>query len=352
MKTRGTAVAITLFLLLSLTWSLGFGPSLHAQAPFYHGKTIRIVAGHPAGDGYDTWVRLIARNMGKHIPGSPDIIVQNMPGAGSMVAANYVYRVAKPDGLTLGAVAPGTYFDQLVGRKEVQFDWAKFVWIGTPERTDYLLFIRADSPYQTIDDVRKAIEPPKCGATGTASALYHIPKLLEETVGAKFNVVTGYQGGTEVDPALERGEVQCRVITISAFFGREPFESWRKKRFVRVLLQTGKKQDTSLLDVPTIYELMDQYKTPDGGRRLATVFLAPVVFGRPMMAPPGLPAEQVKILRGAWNKAVKEPALLEEAKKRGWVVEPVSGEELDSLAKEVMAQPPEIVERMRKLLGK
>ena len=134
--------ARALLFLLCLVWSFGSTSSLYAQSNFYQGKSIRVVRGGQAGDLYDLWARLIASHLGKHIPGNPSIVVQNMPGAGSVIAANYVYGLAKPDGLTIGSINPAIYMDQLVARKEVQFDWAKFVWLGTPEQTDFLLFIR------------------------------------------------------------------------------------------------------------------------------------------------------------------------------------------------------------------
>ncbi|HXF75769.1 MAG TPA: hypothetical protein VNN13_06725, partial [Methylomirabilota bacterium] len=140
-----------------------------AQTPFYQDKTIRIIAGYGAGSIDDAWARLIARHLGKYIPGNPGIIVQNMPGAGAMIAANYVYKVAKPDGLTLGGVRGGLYFDQLVRRKEVQFDWTKFTWLGSPTQVEQLIYMRANTPYKTIHDVRHAAVPPKRGATGTSS---------------------------------------------------------------------------------------------------------------------------------------------------------------------------------------
>src|SRR3990170_2558650 len=326
-------------------------PNLQAQTPFYQGKTIRIVVGYLSGDGYDLSARMFARHMPKHIPGNPNVIVQNMPGAGSRIAANYVFSVAKPDGLTLGAIGPALYFDQLLGSKEVQFDWAKFTWLGTPEQTEFLLFMRADTPYKTIEDIRNAKEPPKCAATGTGSSGHYMPKLFGEALGPKFNVVVGYPGGAEQDLAVERGEVHCRSLTISTFYGREPFLSWMKKGFVRVLIQTSRKRDKRAPDVPTIYELMDQYRTPEPIRRLALVILAPAAFGPPLIAPPGVPPDRLKILREAWRESLKEPDLLEEMKKRRWILDPLSGEELQSLAHEVMSQPPEIIERMKKILG-
>jgi tripartite-type tricarboxylate transporter receptor subunit TctC len=333
--------------LLVLLWSY----DLPAQTPYYQGKTIRLVAGTPAGSVYDTYARLMAQFMPKYIPGTPNIIVQNMPGVASMVAANYIYTIAKPDGLTIGAIQPALYFDQLVGRKEVQFDWQKFSWIGNTTVSHHLLYIRADAPYKNIEDIRKSSVAPKCGSEGTASSAYYIPKLLEETLGSKFNVVTGYNAGTEVDLAVERGEVQCRAFTIAAFFAREPFHTWRKKGFVRVLMQTGKKRDANLPDVPSLHELMDQYKTQDSSRRLANVILAANEIGRPIVGTPGIPAERVKILRDAFTKAVNDQELIEEAKKKRLDLDPVSGEDLQTLASEIMAQPPEVVERMKKLLG-
>jgi tripartite-type tricarboxylate transporter receptor subunit TctC len=322
-----------------------------AQVPYYHGKTVRLVAGTPAGSVYDLYARMVAQFLPKHIPGSPNIIVQNMPGVASMVAANYIYGVAKPDGLTIGSIQPALYFDQLVGRKEVQFDWAKFTWIGNTTISHHLLYMRSDTPYKTIEDIRKAAMPPKCGAEGTASSAYYLPKLLEETIGAKFNVVTGYNSGTDVDLAVERGEVQCRAFTIAAFFAREPFQTWRNKGFVRVIVQTGKKRDAKLPDTPTLQELMDQHKTADSARRLAAVILAANEIGRPIVATPGIAAERVKLLREAFRKSMQDPDLLEDAKKKRLDLDPVSGEDLEALAKEIITQPHEVIERMKKLLG-
>lgn len=326
--------------------------SARAQTPFYQGKTIRIVVGFIPGDAYDLWPRLLERYLSKYIPGNPSFVVQNMPGAGSMIAANHVYAAAKPDGLTLGAIGRGLYFDQLVGREEVRFDWSKFVWIGNPEQSNSLLYMRADAPYRTIEEIRKAQEAPKCGATGTSSTGYFLPKLLEETLGTKFNIVTGYQGGGDIDLAVERGEIQCRGMSIAAFMAREPFHTWRKKGFVRVTIQTGRKGDARLPDVPTIYDLMDRYRTAEAGRRLATIIMASGDFGRPLVAPPGVPSANVKTLREAFRKAMSDPELLAEAKKRKLEANFSAGEELEALAKEVISQPSEVIERMKKLLGK
>jgi hypothetical protein len=214
------------------------------------------------------------------------------------------------------------------------------------------MYMRADTPYKTIEDVRTASTPPKCGATGVTSSAYYMPKLLEQAIGTKFEVVAGYVAGQDIDLAVERGEVQCRAFTINAFFAREPFITWRKKNFVNVLYQTGSKRDERLKNVPLFDELMDKYKTGEDTRRLAKVVLASDQFGRPLVFPPGVPADRVKIIRDAFNKTINDPALRAEAKKRRLDIDPATGEELDALAKEVMTATPDIVEKVKKLIGK
>ena len=335
-----------------VVFSLWCDSSGHATEPFYKGKTITILAGTGAGNVYDIFARLFARHMGKHIPGNPDIIVQNMPGAASMIAANYLYNLTKPDGLTVGALFPALYFDQLIGRPEAKFDWSKFIWLGSPAKSEQLLYMRADSPFKSIEDVVKTAAPPKCGATGTASTAYYIPKLLDQNIGTKFEVILGYKTGTDIDLAVERGEVICRAFTIEAFFAREPFFTWVKNKFVRILIQTGKKRDDRLKDVPTISELMDKYRTDDGGRRLASLVLAAGEFGRPYVLPPKTPADKVKIIREAFAKTMQDEAARADAVANKLDIEPSTGDELEKLAKEVLSQPPETVASMQKLLGK
>jgi tripartite-type tricarboxylate transporter receptor subunit TctC len=338
-----------LFLLAALVlWN----SDASAQAPYFQGKTIRFVVGYPAGSTHDLWARLVGPYLTKYIPGNPNTITQNMPGAGSATAANYVYSVAKPDGLSIAVVNAALYFDQLLGRKEVHYDWSKFAWIGSTTPADSLLYMWGAAPYKTIQDVRAATTPPKCGSTGTGNTGYFLPKLLEETIGAKFTIVAGYQGGAEIELAAERGEVQCRAISIPVYFGREPFLSWQKKGLARILIQTGRKKDSRLRDVPTLHELMDQYKTAAPLRRLAEVMLSAGGFGLwPAMTSPNTPDEHVKTLRAAFNKALTSPELLAEAKQKNMEVELISGDELAALAKEVVVQPPEIIAQMKKLMG-
>ena len=350
-------LALSIFIAL-LLWNT----VAQAQAPFYQGKTITIIVGTKAGDAYDLYPRMLAEFMPKYIPGNPNFIIQNVPGAASMIAANQLYNVTKPDGLTIGAIYPALYFEQLVKRPEVKFeqltkkpeakfDWTKFGWVGNPVTSNHLMYMRADTPYKTIEDVRKASTAPKCGASGLTSTGYYMPKLMEETIGTKFDIVSGYQAGQDVDLAVERGEIQCRAFTITAFFAREPFITWRKKGFVNVLMQSGAKRDPRLNDAPTLYELMDKYKTNPGARSLAKVILAAGEFGRPLVTPPGFPAERLQILRDAFDKTVNDPALKAAAEKRRLDLDPAPGAELETLAREVMASSPEVIERVQKLLS-
>jgi tripartite-type tricarboxylate transporter receptor subunit TctC len=221
-----------------------------AQSHFYQGKTITVVAGASAGSAYDLYARLMAQFMGKHIPGNPNFIVQNMAGAGSIIGANYVYSVAKSDGLTIGAIQPAIYFNQLLKQPEVKYDWTKFSWLGSSDKSDHLLYMRADLPYKSLADVRRAKDPPKCGSTGAGTSGSYLPKLLEETLGTKFTIVAGYKGGAEIDLATERGELHCRALTIQAYHSREPYHTWRKTGFARILMQTGKTRDPRIAEAP------------------------------------------------------------------------------------------------------
>ncbi|TMA87074.1 MAG: hypothetical protein E6J74_30720 [Deltaproteobacteria bacterium] len=322
----------------------------HAQsAPFYKDKTIRIIVGFTSGGLYDQYARILARHMGKHIPGNPNIIVQNMPGAGSLSATNYVYGVAKPDGLTLGMPGSGIYLDQLLGRKEATFDVRKLSWIGSVDQRDLLLYMRADARWKSIEDVMNSKEMPKCGSTGTSDLTTIVNNVLEETVGVKFQEVRGYPGGVEIDLALEKGEIHCRGTGITTHFAREPYFTWHKNGFDRHLVQTGNKKDPRLADAPTLVELMDKKKTSAFSRSVAKVMLVSATLGRPMIATPGMPADRIKILRDAYSKAFKEPEVVEEAKKTKLDLEVLGGAEVEAQIREVMNQPKEVVERVKKL---
>ncbi len=344
------------FLAILLAGWVGFlhqpfaGDTAHAQTtPFYQGKTIRIIVGFTAGSIYDQYARIFAQHMPKHIPGNPEMIVQNMPGAGSLIAANSVYGVARPDGLTLGMVGYGVYLDQLLGNKEVQYDVRKFVWIGSVDQMDFVLYMKADTPWKSVEDFFTATEAPRCGATGSVDPTSIVVNAMQEALGTKVKIVRGYPGGPEIDLAIEKGEVHCRATGISAHFAREPYLTWHGKGFDRHIIQTGAKRDPRMADTPTIYELMDKKKTPDINRGVTRVLLASGTVGRPMLATPGIPADRVRILREAYLKTLKGPELVAEAKKRRMELDFLSGEELEGVMREVSNQPRDVVERVKRL---
>jgi tripartite-type tricarboxylate transporter receptor subunit TctC len=350
---RATATAIQGSIAFWVCFLLPTGiDRAYGQSNFYQGKTMTYIVGLLAGDSNDLWSRAVTRNMVKHIPGQPNVVVQNMPGAGGLTAANYIYGVAKPDGLTFGSVSAGHYFHQIAGRKEAQFDWRKFTWIGSSSPHEYLFVMRADAPYKSIDDIRAASQPPKCSSTAPGSASYMTIKMLEEGLGLKFNIVTGYRGGGEQDLAIERGEVQCRPITTAAYLGRSPMPDWVKKGFLRVLVQTPRRRNPKLPEVPTVHEYMDRFRIAERNRRVALVLLGTDNFGNfPSAGTPGIPADRAKLLREAYVKALKEPNFLEEAKKRSWDIDPIGADELERLAKEVIDQPADITERIKQLFA-
>ncbi len=320
------------------------------SAPFYQGKTMRIIVGFTPGGLYDVYARLLARYMGKHIPGNPNIIVQNMPGAGSIIATNYVSNVVKPDGLTLGMIGSGIYLDQLMGVKEAQFDVGKMPFIGSVDQRDLVMYMRADAPWKTIEDILNAKEPPKCGATGTSDLTTIMINIMDETLGTKFTNVRGYPGGVEIDLAIEKGELHCRGTGITTHFAREPYHTWHKNGFDRHILQTGSKKDPRIGDAPTLPDVMEKRKTPAIGRSVAKLLLLSATVGRPLISTPGVPADRVKILRDAYLKAFKEPELLAEAKKARMDVELLPGEDVEREFREAMTQPQDVVTRVKKLM--
>jgi tripartite-type tricarboxylate transporter receptor subunit TctC len=348
------SATLTIRIRLLIVSVVGLFFSVHVTAnaqstPFYQGKTIRIIVGFTPGGLYDQYARILSKQMPKHIPGNPNIIVQNMPGAGSLTATNYVYGVAKPDGLTLGMVGSGIYLDQLLGRQEAQFDMRKLNYIGSVDQRDLVLYMRADAPWKTVEDIAGARELPKCGATGTSDLTTIVVNVLEETLGLKFNNVRGYPGGVEIDLAIEKGEIHCRGTGITTHFAREPYFTWHKNGFDRHIIQTGAKKDPRLPDAPTLSELMDKKKTPSLSRNVARLMLVSATLGRPMIATPGIPADRVKMLREAYIKTFKEPEVIAEAKKSRLDLETLSGEEVENEMKEVMNQPREVIERVKKL---
>ncbi len=335
-------------LLTALLWET----DLAAQTRFYQGQTVNIRVGFTAGGAFDVWARIIAHHLSKYVAGNPTFIVQNMTGGGSMIAANYVYGVAKPDGLTLGVVSPGLYIQQLSSHKEIKFDWFKYSWIGSPEKTDRIFYIRADTPYKTLLEIRDALEPPKCAATGLGTAAYYFPRLLQDAFSLKLTMVPGYQGAADANLAIERGEAQCWCGSVQAYFGSEPGRTWAKTGFVRTLTQGGQQRHHNLPNVPTVWEFMDKQKVNELYRRIAKIFVLPDEMGRPFFGPPGIPADRLKVLREGFIQMMKDPEVIADAKSKGLEPSLMTGEEIEALGREIGTVPADVVERMKPLLEK
>ena len=285
-----------------VAWLGALGPLLvedlsYAQTPFYQGKTIRLLVGFTPGGVYDQYARILSRFMPKHIPGNPEIIVQNMPGAGSLVASNYIYGVAKPDVLTLGMVSSGVYLDQLVGKQEVTYDVRKFVWIGSVDQTrSLMLFVRADSPWKSIEDLLTTTEPPKCGASGDRRQ--HHDRC--DRPGRDFRRQTQDRarlpGSIGNRSGNRKGRTQLPRHGIDhTFFPRAKFDL-AQGRFRPAHYSNRSQTRPTLPDTPTLHEYMDRKKTPEISRSVARVMLLAGTLGRPMLATPGIPADRVRTL--------------------------------------------------------
>ena len=336
-----------LLLILSVfVWSA----HAYAQAPFYQGKTIRVIVGTPPGNLYDLWARLIAEHMGKHIPGNPAFIVQNMPGAGHVVAVNHLYTIAKPDGLTLIGSRQPVALSQSARRHahEIQFDGLSSVGSARRLAAQAKCICAAIRPTKPSKMCAQPRSRPNAGHGGYRTR-FLFSKALQEDRRREIYTSPDIPVGTDIDLPSKRARFSA--LSRSRRFWPRAVSHLGKKGFVHHLFQSGSKRDARLPQTPTIFEIMDQYKTPESGRRLATVLLGADDMGRPMFAPPGMAADRLKLLRDSFVKTMQDEQFRAEVKKRGYEFDPVGGEELEKLAKEVTAQPPEIIERLKKVLG-
>jgi tripartite-type tricarboxylate transporter receptor subunit TctC len=320
----------------------------HAQAQnsvadFYKGKQISIVVGSSAGGGYDTYARLLARHLGKHIPGNPVIVPSNMPGAASNIAAAYVYNVAPKDGTVIGAVQTAAVLDPLFADKaRLKHDSSKFIYLGSATVDYYVCVIRADAAVKDFKDAqtREVI----MGASQPGTSTRDFPALLNNAAGAKFRIVSGYPGTREITLAIEKGEVQgvCG-FSWSSLSVQHP--DWLKSGFIRVLVQENDKghPDVNRMGVP---HATDFAKTPQD-RAIMDLIYSSEIFGRPYVMPPGVPADRVAALRKAFIDTLRDPELLAEGQKAGLDLNPISGEELQSIAAKMYATPADVVERAK-----
>ena len=305
----------------------------------YAGKTVTIVVGYKAGGGYDATARLLARHLPKHIPGKPTMIVQNMPGANSMIAANHVYSVAKPDGLTMGTFNRNLPIAQLTKVEGAKFDMRKFVWIGSAASESTILAIRSDLPYKNFDDLKKANKPVVIGATGPGANTYDFPLLLKDLLGLNLKIVSGYSSSADIMLAIERKEVDGRAgsyTSIRPFIDRKLVQPIVRARAI----------EKGIEQLP-----VDESLAPNArAKAIMALRSAPEVIGRPYVMPPGTPEETAKIMREAFAKVMNDKELVAEASKAKMDLEFVSGDEAQKVLKEMFEQPKDVVDEFSKYI--
>jgi tripartite-type tricarboxylate transporter receptor subunit TctC len=310
---------------------------------FYKGKTIQLYIGYTPGGAYDIYARVLARYLGKRIPGQPDVIAVNMPGAGSVRLASWLYHAAPKDGTAIGAVGTGVAFDPLFAPGEKQYDATKFNWLASANNEVSICAAWQTSGISSFEDLK--VREMTVGGTGPSTDTEHYPKMMNAVLGTKFRVVSGYPGGNEINLAMERGEVAGRCgWAWSSVAPTKP--DWLKNGNIKILVQLALKKHADLPDVPLALDLA---QTPEQ-KQLMRVVLARQSMGRPFLAPPGLPSERVALLRGAILETFRDPEFLAAAKKASLEVDPVSGEDVQQLVREAYETPPSLLAQARTIL--
>ena len=313
-------------------------------ADFYRGRTVTLIVGYSAGGGYDTYARVLARHMGKHIPGNPTLVVQNMPGAGSLRSANYLYNVAPKDGSVFGMFSRGLAMEPLIGTSATQFEATKFTWLGSGTEEASVFVTWHTSGVRTWQDM--LAKTFSVGGEGSGSDPDVYAQLLKNAFGVKLRLVTGYPGTAEIALALERGEVDGRASwSWSSLKSLKP--DWIAGKKVNLPVQLNLTKNPELPDVPMITDFAQN----DRQRQSLRIILSRQTMGRPFMAPPGLPDDRRLALRKAFDDTMKDPEFVAEAKQRSMEVNPVSGAEIDKLLAELYATPKDVVEETKRAVS-
>jgi tripartite-type tricarboxylate transporter receptor subunit TctC len=327
--------------------ALGFvvaGGGAQAQTDYYKDKTIQLVVPSTTGGGYDIYGRLVARHYGNFIPGKPRIIVQNMPGASGIKAFNYLYSIAPKDGTVIGALYSGTPFQEAMGYEGIQYKSKEFSWIGALSQVANALVVLDTAGVRNIDEAKK--KEVLMGALSTIGGNAAYPLLLNHTIGTKFKLVTGYQSGTEVNLAMERGEVHGR--------GSNPWTSWKSSKpdWVRdgkivPLVQIGMKKEPDLQNVPLLVDLAE---TPEQSRMFEFVSLS-INMERPFATTPGFDRQRLQILRDSFMQMAKDSAFLADAAKNELDVDPMTGDGVEKIVASIIDMPKDIVEKTKYAIG-
>ncbi len=324
------------FPLLAAIGTLAFFAKPAAAQDFYSGKTITIAVGSAPGGSYDLYARIVARHIGKHIPGNPNVIVQNMPGANSQLMANHVYSIAPKDGTTLGAPLNTVPLNQMLEPQNTKFNAAEFNWIGAVSSPANVMVTWHTSGVKTLDEAKQKEVTVGATTAGTTQEMY--PLMANNLFGTKFKVVTGYKASTEINVAMERGEVQGRgANTYLAYRFQNP--DWIREKKINFIFQMTEERDPEMKDVPTLLE----YAKTDEQKKIVSLMVTTETIGRPLVAPPGVPADRVALLRKALMAVVKDPEFIADAEKAKLELSPVTGEKLQAMVKALVSTPPDIV---------
>jgi tripartite-type tricarboxylate transporter receptor subunit TctC len=318
----------------------------HAQSDdgFYKGKRIQLIVGWPSGSGYDLYARVLSNYFGRHLAGAPTVIMENMPGAGSLTAANYLYERAPRDGTSIGALSRGIAVAplmQTVAPQNIRFDPLEFTWIGSMAREVTIGFVWAGKGIESFDDVlhRQIL----VGTAAVTTDGFVLGNMLNNLVGTKLRIITGYRGSNEIYLAVERGELQGYFGgTLSSLMTTQPH--WLREKKIKVLIQIALDKDPELPDVPLVGEFVKTQEQRDALK----LILAPQAFGRPYVAPPKLPAERAAALRAAFDATMKDPDFLADAKKAQLGISPMTGAELAQLLRQLYASPQTAILAARK----
>ena len=313
-------------------------------ADFYRGRSVTLFIGYSAGGGYDAYGRVLARHLGKHIPGGPSVVVQNMPGAGSLRCANFLYNLAPRDGTAIGHFSRGLAMEPLIGTSPTQFDARRFGWLGSGTDEVSIFVTWHSSAVKSWDDA--LIKPFTVAGEGSGSDPDVFSAVLKNAFGARLKLVSGYPGSAEVALAIERGEVDGRVgWSWSSLKLLKP--DWVAGQRVNFIVQLALNKSQELAQAPLILDFADSERK----RQILRLVLSRQPMARPFAAPPGLPQDRLRALRKAFDATVADPEFLGEAKHRGLEVNPVSGSEIDRLVDELYGTPPDIVAETRKMIG-
>jgi tripartite-type tricarboxylate transporter receptor subunit TctC len=311
-------------------------------AEYYAGKTVNVIIGFGPGGGYDRWGRTVAHHIGKHLPGNPTVVAQNMPGAGSYVAASHIYGAAPKDGTVFAIIARDAALGPLSGAPGARFDATKMSWLGSPTKEHNVCIA-----YHTakVKDVQQLHDTQLIlGDTGPGTGTRSYPKVLNELLGFKFKLVGGFQSSADVFLAMERGEVDGICESLDSVLSRRP--DWISSKKVTVLLQAGSAPHPELKGVPFVLDLARN----DEERQVLEFLYAGQGIGRPFVAPPDLPAERLKMLRDAFNATMKDVEFAADARRSKLELEPEDGEHLATLIKKIYATPKPIIDKVSSLI--